>query len=107
MWKRILLLLALCAPSAAPARDKAETWIEVQSPHFVVATNAGEHQARRIAGQFERMRSVFHVIFPHLKLDPGTPIVILAVKNEKDFRALEPEAYLAKGQLKLGGLFLR
>ena len=32
---------------------------------------------------------------------------MLAIKDEKDFRALEPEAYLAKGSLKLGGLFLR
>jgi hypothetical protein len=28
------------------------------------------------------------------------------VKDEKDFRSLEPAAYLAKGQVKLAGLFL-
>src|SRR5579863_2870650 len=106
MGKKILLLLALCLPAAASARDKAEYWVEVRSPHFVVATNSSERQGRRIADQFERMRSVFQAIFPKLQLDPGEPIVILAVKNEKDFRPLEPEAYLAKGQLKLGGLFL-
>jgi tetratricopeptide (TPR) repeat protein len=32
---------------------------------------------------------------------------VLAIRDAKDFRALEPEAYLAKGSLKLGGLFLR
>ena len=106
MWKRTLLLLTLCVPAGAPARDKVDNWVEVRSPHFVVATNSSERQARRIADQFERMRSIFHVIFPKLQLDPGAPIIVLAVKDEKDFRALEPEAYLAKGQLKLGGLFL-
>ena len=107
MWKKILLLLPLFASAAAPARDKAENWIELRSPHFLVATNSSEKQARHVADQFERMRAVFHTLFPKLQMDPGAPIIVLAVNSEKDFRALEPEAYLAKGQLKLGGLFLR
>jgi tetratricopeptide (TPR) repeat protein len=86
---------------------KQDAWIEVTTPHFVVVTNANEKQGRRAADQFERMRAVFHTAFPKLKLDPGSPIIVLAIKDEKDFRALEPEAYLAKGSLKLGGLFLR
>ena len=97
----------LFSTSLLPARDKAETWIEVASPHFVVATNSSEKQARRVADQFERMRSVFHVLFPKLHIDPGSPILVLAIGDEKDFRALEPAVYLAKGQVKLGGLFLR
>jgi tetratricopeptide (TPR) repeat protein len=107
MWKKIGLLLPLLSTSLVPARDKAETWIEVTSPHFVVATNSNESQARRVADQFERMRSVFHVRFPELHIDSGSPIIVLALGDEKDFRALEPAVYLQKGQLKLGGLFLR
>ena len=42
-----------------------------------------------------------------MSIDNGSPIIVLAIKDENDFRALEPQAYLAKGQLKLGGLFLR
>jgi Protein of unknown function (DUF1570) len=107
MWKRVSLLLCLFVAAIAPARDKSENWTEVRSPHFIVATNAGEKQGRRIADQFERMRSVFHHAFPQMQIDPGSPIIVLAIKGEKTFRALEPESYLAKGQLKLGGLFLR
>lgn len=107
MLKRLLLFVLILAAALAPARDKAETWTEVRSPHFTVVTNSNEKQGRRIADQFERMRSVFHVAFPKLQIDPGSPIVVLAIKDQKDFRALEPEAYLAKGSLKLGGLFLR
>ena len=99
------LLLVLAAP--ALARDKAETWTEVRSPHFVVVTNSNEKQGRRVADQFERMREVFHAAFPKLQIDPGSPIIVLAIKDEKDFKALEPEAYLARGSLQLGGLFLR
>jgi Tfp pilus assembly protein PilF len=107
MWKRFLLFLPLLACTASPARDKVVNWVEVRSPHFIVATNASDKQARRIAAQFERMRSVFHVLFPKLQMDPDSPIIVIAIKDDKEFRALEPEAYLGKGQLKLGGLFLR
>jgi hypothetical protein len=107
MWKRIVLLLPLLGAGLAPARDKPENWLEVRSQHFTVVTNANEKAGRRIADQFERMRSVFHVAFPHLSIDTDSPIIVLAIKDEKDFRALEPQVYLAKGQLKLGGLFLR
>ena len=107
MLRCIALLLCLLAAAPAPARDKAENWLEVRSQHFTVVTNANEKTGRRIADQFERMRSVFHVALPHLSFDPASPLVVLAVKDEKDFRALEPQAYLAKGQLRLGGLFLR
>src|SRR5215467_112945 len=107
MFRRTLPLILLFTCALAPARDKAENWLQVTSPHFVVVTNSNEKQGRRIADQFERMRSVFHTEFPKLQMDPGTPIVVLAIKDEKDFRALEPAAYLAKGSLRLGGLFLR
>jgi tetratricopeptide (TPR) repeat protein len=86
---------------------KQDTWIQVTSQHFIVVTNGNEKQGRKVADQFERMRAVFHLTFPKLKVDTGSPIVVLAIKDEKDFRALEPEAYLQKGSLKLGGLFLR
>src|SRR5580692_672490 len=107
MSKRKVLVSLLLLAAPALARDKVEVWTEVRSPHFVVVTNSNEKQGRRIADQFERMREVFHAVFPKLQIDPGSPIIVLAIKDEKDFRALEPEAYLAKGQLKLGGLFLR
>jgi TonB family protein len=107
MSKRIFLLLTVFAALIASARDKTENWLEVRSPHFLVLSDSSEKQARHVADQFERMRFVFHTVFPHAHVDPGTPIVVLAVKDKKDFQALEPEAYLAKGQIELAGLFLR
>ena len=102
-----ILFLFLFATALASGRDEAENWLEVRSQNFTVVTNANEKTGRRIADQFERMRSVFHQALPHIALDNGSPIIFLAIKDEKDFRALEPASYLAKGQLKLGGLFLR
>lgn len=107
MCKRFFLLVALFLPVLASGRDKAESWVEVRSPHFSVITNSNEKQARRVADQFERMRSVFHTFFNKLQIDNLGSITVLALKDEKDFGALEPAAYLAKGQLKLAGVFLR
>jgi tetratricopeptide (TPR) repeat protein len=107
MSKCIALVLLLLSAAPTLARNKAETWTEVRSPHFVVVTNSNEKQGLRVADQFERMREVFHAAFPKLQIDPGSPIIVLAIKDEKDFKALEPEAYLARGSLQLGGLFLR
>src|SRR5208282_2514107 len=107
MPKKILLLLTIFAAAVVSARDKTENWLEVRSPHFTVLSNSSEKQARHIADQFERMRVVLQTGFPQARVDPETPIVVLAVKDEKDFRTLEPEAYLVKGQIEVAGLFLR
>jgi tetratricopeptide (TPR) repeat protein len=106
MSQRVVFLLILVATSSAWARDTNENWVEVRSPHFVVLTDSGEKQARRVADQFERVRSVFHVLFPKANVDPASPIVVMALKNKKGFQALEPEAYLGKGRLDLAGLFV-
>ena len=102
----ILLLLTLLLALGGSARAATENWVEVRSPHFVVLTDSNEKQARHVADQFERVRSVFHVLFPKANVDPASPIVVVALKDKKGFRALEPEAYLGKGQLDLAGYFL-
>lgn len=107
MSKRILRLLIFFAAALASARDKAENWIQVSSPHFTVISNSSEKQARRIAVQFERMRSMFHAALPTLQVDPAHPIIVLAVRDKDEFKALEPQTYLANESLHLNGLFLR
>jgi tetratricopeptide (TPR) repeat protein len=106
---RHLVLVSLLVVAAANlvAAAKTESWLEVRTPHFFVLTNSNEKQGRHIADQFERMRAVFHKRFPKSRIDGATPIIVIAVKDKKDFQTLEPEAYLAKGQLDLAGLFLR
>src|SRR5271170_1638809 len=107
MWHRILSLALLLTASAVLAKEGGDNWVEVRSPHFLVLSDSSEKQARHVAGQFERMRAVFHTVFPKAHVDPPDPIIVIALKDKKAFQALEPEAYLAKGQLELAGLFLR
>ncbi|MBZ5599361.1 MAG: tetratricopeptide repeat protein [Acidobacteriia bacterium] len=107
MFRRTLLALCVMAGFAVVACAKTESWLEVRTPHFIVLSNSSEKQARHVADQFERMRTVFHKEFPNAHVDAGSPIIVIAVKDKRDFQALEPEVYLAKGQLNLSGLFLR
>lgn len=104
----LLLLFSSAAFAAADNPDAPNApWVQVISPHFTVITNSNEKQGRRIATQFERMRAVFHVLMPSVTDDAGAPIVVLALKDKKSFRSIEPAAYLGKDQLNLAGLFLR
>jgi tetratricopeptide (TPR) repeat protein len=107
MRRCIAFLSCLGLSLSASARDSVDHWVELRSQHFVVITDSNEKQARRVADQFERMRAVFQLLMPAASDNAGSPIVVLAVKDKKGFQSLEPEAYLAKGQLDLVGYFLR
>jgi len=107
MRKLSVLFLFLIASIRAEASSSGPAWLEVRSPHFTVVTDASEKDARRVTTQFERMRAVFHTLLPAASDDAAAPIVVLALKDKKSFRSLEPEAYLAKNQLDLAGYFLR
>jgi len=102
----LLTLLALLT-HADSAFAAAPQWLEIKSDHFTVITDSNEKQGKQILDQFERMRWMFHTLFPKVNVDPAQPILIVAVKNYKEFQTLEPADYLAKGQLKIGGFFLK
>lgn len=113
MWRRSLRLVSsivlFCPVFAASlaARSEPATWVEVESPHFTVVTNAGEKAGRQVGSRFEQIRAGFQMTFPTLRVDPDAPIVVLAVKSHKDFLGLGPAAWLQKGELKRAGYFLK
>ncbi|MBI1749832.1 MAG: tetratricopeptide repeat protein [Acidobacteria bacterium] len=107
MLTRTLALAFVLAAGTATAAEKPETWVEACSPHFRVISNAGEKQARRAAGQFERFRDVLHHVLPKARVDSATPMLILAVKDEKSLKALIPEFWKTKGSTHPAGVFLR
>lgn len=108
MRGKLLFSAQLLLSSLSPlARASAPQWVQVSSPHFTVSTDAGEKKGRHVLYQFERMRWVFHTLFPNTHSDDAAPIEVFATRDQRSFQALEPAAYLAKGQLHLGGLFLK
>jgi Flp pilus assembly protein TadD len=103
-WAAALAALLACATAFATS-DPNQGWIEVRSPHFVVFSNAGEKEARRIVDQFEQIRGLFHAAFPTLRVDPAQPVLILAAKNENTMKMLLPEDWEVKGHVHPAGLY--
>jgi Flp pilus assembly protein TadD len=99
----VAILLPCCG--AVGAGDPNLGWIEVRSPHFVVSSNAGEKEGRRIADQFEQIRALFHAEFASLRVDPAQPVLILAAKNENTMKMLLPEDWEVKGHVHPAGLY--
>ena len=97
-----LLSLLLAPPSRA---DHHETWIEVRSPHFTVLSNAGEHEGRLTAQQFEEIRAMFEQRYPKLRVDGGKPTVIFALKNEDSLKLFLPGYGTDKDAMRLSGLY--
>ena len=101
----IISLLWTVAGEPSTAAKK-ETWVLVETPHFTVASNAGENWARVVAAEFEKIRAVFLRALASAEEDPYQPIIILAVKNEKSFQELLPEYWETKGP-RPSGVFLQ
>jgi hypothetical protein len=106
----LAILLSLAAlpegMQAAGATEHADDWVEVRSPHFTVKGNVGEKLARGIARQFEVIREVFQEAFPALRVDPGKPMIVLAVKNEESMKALLPDYWTTEGGVRPAGLYV-
>ena len=102
----LFLPLTLALSPWARGDEKLQRWLEVRSPHFIVASNAGEKKTRRVAKQFEFIREVFRKTFPAIRQDTGQPLIILAVKDEKSLRALLPGFWKKKGQARPAGIFV-
>jgi len=107
MSRQVLFLMIAFACTCCDLLASEQSPLEVTSAHFTVTTDANEKEARRILDNFERMRWVFQTLFPKTNVDPSSPILVIAMKDRKSLQAIEPEAYLTKGQVDVAGLFLK
>src|SRR6266571_3386547 len=92
-------VIALAAPSAAGERP----WLEVKTPHFVVVANTSERSARDVGGQFEQVRYVFETLWPWARRGGGRPLVVIALRDESDMKALAPQ-YWERGHDGVAGV---
>jgi tetratricopeptide (TPR) repeat protein len=65
-------------------------WVEVRSPHFSVATDAGEKRGREVALRFEQMRAVFGTLMVKANVNIPIPLQIVAFRNTKEMRQFAP-----------------
>jgi tetratricopeptide (TPR) repeat protein len=84
-----LAFLIVCLALLQTPSTSAQTWREVQSPHFRVVTDGSERDGRDVAKEFEQMRSVFALRFPNAALETGAPLLVVAVR-EPGLHALAP-----------------
>ena len=99
-----ILLLALAARGLAA--EKPQSWVEVRSERFVVASNAGEKQAKEVATQFEQIRAAFQQVSPVAQSNTIPQITILAVKDEASLRELLPEFWVTPKHVHPDGVFI-
>jgi hypothetical protein len=96
------MFIALTATIRAEHR---ENWIEIKSPHYTIYSNAGEHDGRRVAAQFEEIRSLFEQSFPKLRVDFGKPTIVYVLKDENSLKLLMPTYGQNKNSMKLAGFY--
>ena len=101
---RLLTCLVVCAALLNTPKGLAQTWREVQSPHFRVLTDGSDGDGRTVAKEFEQMRSIFADRFPHATLDTGAPLLIVAV-DATGLHALAPALW--KDRKRIAGEFLQ
>lgn len=76
------------------ARDQKpstkEGWLQIQSAHFTILTDAGEKRGREVAVRLEQMRAVFAGLIMRDKLRMPVPLEVVALKDDKDYERLSP-----------------
>ena len=96
------LLLLSVIPLSSHAGEKP--WTEVRSPNFRVLTNGSANDGRRVAREFEQMRTVFAMAFAKMRLETGAPLLIFAPRDEYAMKAMAPAFWKGSGP-KPAGLF--
>lgn len=85
------LIASFCVVlNSAPVRAGDSQWIEIQSPHFSVITDAGERRGKDAAVRFEQMRAVFGALMVKANVNLPVPLQIVAFRNGKEFKQVVP-----------------
>jgi tetratricopeptide (TPR) repeat protein len=103
---RIMGGLLVCIALLNNASGKEEKWIEVSSPRFAVITDGSKKQARQIVEQFEQFRIVCKTLMPAMQVDPGSLLVIFAVKDNEAMKSLTPDQYQKGRTEQPAGIFV-
>ncbi|HSY37384.1 MAG TPA: hypothetical protein VK814_16650 [Acidobacteriaceae bacterium] len=101
---RSLVYGFVCIAFLRAATSSAQTWREIQSPHFRVVTDGSDKDGRDVAHEFEQMRSIFSTLLKNPVLDTGAPLLIVAVR-EPGLQALAPVFWNQRD--KVAGQFFR
>ena len=105
-WIIALAIALSVKPGSVLAAERSDAWTEVRPPHFVIYSNAGDKEARRVALRFEEIRAAFLAAFPDLRVDAGKPMSVLALADADSMKEFLPDFWAAKDGVRPAGLFL-
>ncbi len=88
--RRILFLALLPSLLFSPSLGRAQKWVEVRSPHFVVDTDAGDKRGREVAFHFEQMRATFGQLLSKLTVNVPVPLQIVAFRKGNELSRFAP-----------------
>jgi tetratricopeptide (TPR) repeat protein len=86
-------------------KEKIEPWVEIRTPHFIVASDGGEKTARRIADEFESLLRVIQTTMPNSRLSTGVPVRIIGPRDGRSFGRAFPEFPFDKNHEQPPGLY--
>ncbi len=95
----LILVVGVLAGLAPRSATAADTWLEMQSPHFKAVSNGGEGSTRSVLWQFEQIRSAMAALWPWMKSDLPKPVLVIGAKDEATMRLLAPEYWERRGSL--------
>jgi thioredoxin-like negative regulator of GroEL len=87
----VVLLLSLSQPAHALPKER-DSWIRLDTDHFVVFSNAGERVAKRTAANLERLRDVLSQIAAGTQLGSPQPMYIYLFSSRVAFAPYRPAA---------------
>ncbi|MGC4092968.1 MAG: hypothetical protein QM756_34795 [Polyangiaceae bacterium] len=91
-WAALLSWLACvgCAPALQSPAAGGRPWYEVQSPHFLIQTDAGEGVANELTSEYERLVAFFEQQVFVASRQPSGFTRLVMFSDERDFRQLAP-----------------
>ena len=98
----VLALLLLLSASSASAK---ENWLKLKSKNFVVVSNAGESDTRKLAVKLEGFRHALSLLFPNSQIETPLTTTVLLFKSQSSFKPFKPQ-YKGKRQDTVAGYFL-
>ena len=101
-----LTLCILVIAFAKPARSLAfkENWSKVVSTNFIVVSDAGEDEARKVAAMLEQFRHTALMILPQSKIKAPLPTKVFHFRSHGSFREFKPK-YKGKVMGAVNGYF--
>jgi hypothetical protein len=68
----------------------ADKWVSVRSQNFLLVGNASEGRIRQVAGDLERFRAAFALLFPGAGQQSSATTTVVVFKDDSAFRPFKP-----------------